>query len=995
MSQTVEERTTLHYAASLLFPCAFLYMLAACSVTKTRTPDEVTGGHEPDLPFLDLALSDSELRLTNGELDGIGVDRGAGDLDQPDVCVPSCDGKECGDDDCEGTCGGCAEFEVCTLDGLCACAPSCDSKECGNDGCGGNCGECPELWECTNAKLCACAFQSCNGACCAEDDVCAVFGCCLPDSSQYPCGNDGCGFPCTPCGKGYECSVEAGAGVCEPFCDDLCDGFECGTAGLEDECDCGSCDDGNQCTQDQCTDEHLCVNVSADIACNDGSLCTLADQCVDAQCVGGPEPDCDDGKECTTDSCLPLGGCWHVLACPTADICSESGVCCTPAVCGEPGYECGAFPNACDGAVECGGCPEGETCDTGACGDGTCDIASFSRFGGWVTNVAVEGEHAYVGMGSDGLSVFDISNDEPILVGKVGLAGWTKHIFVEDDLALVSCKDNNLPGDETALHIVDVTVPGQPTVIGSYSGPSDIKSSFVAGDLALVAGWFEGLFIVDISDPANPTTIGTYDTPGRVTAIEVDAGFAFVADFYSGVHVLDVIDPTEPVHLASVEWDGYAYDLQLFQGYLFVTVLLPQDWQELAVLDVTDPFDPQEVASLQWQGAGGKLELLDGLAYVASTGDTGNCVTVVDISNPLAPEVSNVLDTFTTAAGVAPDTDRLFVADGGAGLVVLAMDGAFVVDTLAHYDVLGGTRGIALKWPFAYISEHDQMHVVDISNSDEPEMLGAMLTPAYNGQIQVSGDYAYMLNSTEGLMIIDVSDEMVPTIVAQVPLEKTIHLALNGSLAHVAGGQYPFWEPYLATIDMSEPTAPTILSTFVLPEVPRDLDVDQVDAYVVCEDGGLVVLDIGDPYAPVSVANVHWPSSMFAIDVQGNHGYVLYANMWEHGMLIYDLVEPESPHLVVQFHFDEIEIIGPASELQLVGNTAFIFGGGTTEANKHTMMVQVLDVSVPTDPLTVAVLETATATFSIDKERHELLGGKMYSALGGPGLGVFDLSGCW
>ncbi|MEZ4264938.1 MAG: Ig-like domain-containing protein [Myxococcota bacterium] len=57
-------------------------------------------------------------------------------------CTPDCLGKDCGDDGCGGSCGGCGAAETCSLDGLCECVPQCSGLECGDDGCGGVCGVC-------------------------------------------------------------------------------------------------------------------------------------------------------------------------------------------------------------------------------------------------------------------------------------------------------------------------------------------------------------------------------------------------------------------------------------------------------------------------------------------------------------------------------------------------------------------------------------------------------------------------------------------------------------------------------------------------------------------------------------------------------------------------------------------------------------------------------------------------------------------------------------
>jgi outer membrane protein assembly factor BamB len=58
-------------------------------------------------------------------------------------CVPNCGFVECGPDGCGGTCGVCAEGQMCEADGRCGpCPPACQGRTCGPDGCGGQCGAC-------------------------------------------------------------------------------------------------------------------------------------------------------------------------------------------------------------------------------------------------------------------------------------------------------------------------------------------------------------------------------------------------------------------------------------------------------------------------------------------------------------------------------------------------------------------------------------------------------------------------------------------------------------------------------------------------------------------------------------------------------------------------------------------------------------------------------------------------------------------------------------
>ena len=66
--------------------------------------------------------------------------------EETDICPSSCDGKECGDDGCGGSCGECADNKECQ-DGQCVCP----EVECGDGCCADNeenCANCPEDCQC-------------------------------------------------------------------------------------------------------------------------------------------------------------------------------------------------------------------------------------------------------------------------------------------------------------------------------------------------------------------------------------------------------------------------------------------------------------------------------------------------------------------------------------------------------------------------------------------------------------------------------------------------------------------------------------------------------------------------------------------------------------------------------------------------------------------------------------------------------------------------------
>jgi len=294
-------------------------------------------------------------------------------------CTPFCDGRQCGDDSCGGSCGDCPDLKTC-WQGVC-CLPNCDGKECGDDGCGGQCGQCGTDLPCNAGKCCV---PVCGDAVCGEDSCgrptgCGTCGdgfrcqegqCCKQACNGKDCGDDGCGGTCGECADNQFCEV----GACRPrgcegrWCGDGAGGVDCGECGLDDVCFQGMC-----CTPD-CSGK-ICGTDGCGGPC--GAGCTGDEVC----CFNGTAccPASCAGRECGPDG---LGG-YCGPSCPGelsgVSVCTEAGLCCSPD-CG-PGnmYTCGE--DGCGG--ECGKCGPGVDCrnhfcpiTTGECTNGFCETCN-------------------------------------------------------------------------------------------------------------------------------------------------------------------------------------------------------------------------------------------------------------------------------------------------------------------------------------------------------------------------------------------------------------------------------------------------------------------------------------------------------------------------------------------------------------------------------------------------------------------------------------------
>ena len=136
-----------------------------------------------------------------------------------------------------------------------------------------------------------------------------------------------------PCDDGDPCTV-----------DDVCCAGECCSGKAKD------CDDGDVCTLDGCDAAGKCVHDPVIDECDDGDPCTVGDLCsLAGECLAGTEElVCNDGNDCTDDTCVPGAGCvfdTNTLPCDDGDPCT-TGDQCEAGACKPGEYDCGCKDDA-------------------------------------------------------------------------------------------------------------------------------------------------------------------------------------------------------------------------------------------------------------------------------------------------------------------------------------------------------------------------------------------------------------------------------------------------------------------------------------------------------------------------------------------------------------------------------------------------------------------------------------------------------------------------
>lgn len=315
------------------------------------------------------------------------------------------------------------------------------------------------------------------------------------------------------------------------------------------------------------------------------------------------------------------------------------------------------------------------------------------------------------------------------------------------------------------------------------------------------------------------------------------------------------------------------------------------------------------------------------------------------------------LDTPGESRGVALQGDYLYVGDAAAGLHVVDISNTqspHIVGTLPIY-----AWEVVVSGSYAYASSYGILRVVDISDPTTPVERGSL--PGGGNQMQVVGNHVYVAAGTAGLQIVDVSDPDTPVQVGSVPTIYALDVAVGGSYAYVAADFVG-----VHVIDVSNPEAPGLVTTYNSPG--QNFHLALVGNYLYAHNGqvGLEVIDVSVPSAPTFVTSL--PQSFNDIAVDGNAVYLSQG-----GIAVLDASAPASPQVVDRIYMDYFSYA-----LEVRGENAYALRSGYG-------VVDVVDLAPPN--LVVGSVDTPGTASGVD-----VAGGYAYVADGASGLQIVDIS---
>ncbi len=225
-------------------------------------------------------------------------------------------------------------------------------------------------------------------------------------------------------------------------------------------------------------------------------------------------------------------------------------------------------------------------------------------------------------------------------------------------------------------------------------------------------------------------------------------------------------------------------------------------------------FSPTALSFLRIPGFANGVAVQGDYAYVAA-GDRG--LYVVDISDLEAPFIAGSWDSSGNVNDVRVAGDYVYLASGRrfSGLLVVDVGNAADPQLVGFASAAEGQgTDLALADGLAFLAAGAAgLFIFDISDPQDPVLLGSLDTPGNARGVDVSGDLVVVADDTSGVQVIDVSDPVSPLLVGSTHTRggssRAADVVVRERLAYVADGSRAT-PGGLRVINFSEPTTPFV-----------------------------------------------------------------------------------------------------------------------------------------------------------------------------------------
>lgn len=510
----------------------------------------------------------------------------------------------------------------------------------------------------------------------------------------------------------------------------------------------------------------------------------------------------------------------------------------------------------------------------------------------------LNGDFVFATDGNRGLQIIDIADlENPELVANVELNGFSRRVRVRDDIAYIVSYNGG-------LHLVDVSDPPQPEILNNIDGIGHARAIILEENLAYIASSREGLQIIDISNPMNLQVVGTGDTPGNAIGIDLQGRHTFVADFSGGVRIFNCQNPQQPFEVGFIDTTDYTYDVVVDDNLAFIA-----EWEDgFRLVDISDLEQPRDVALVNTPGFTASLAYRNGYLYACDYEGGFRIYDVSDfIGNPRIQVLPDHLPFFHVNLGDTATRSITIQDTGSQNLIIrdIVVTGDYFESGFEEEIVIesGQSQQVSITFFPGHEGEFEGEVLIE-SNDPDAEFTSISLTGTGREQVIRSlgtlyrnshprhavryGDYLYIADFREGLVVFDVSDILEPEMVSRLDLDgrpSKLDIQQNQLIAAVSeGGMY--------VLSLDDPVNPQVIAQFDTPNLAKSFDIENDYAFIADNDAGLVIAEIFGIDQPEITGSLEMPGRCLDVCVRDE---TVWAANEIHGVRKIDVSDLENP----------------------------------------------------------------------------------------------------
>ncbi|MEX1309063.1 MAG: hypothetical protein AB1Z65_01460 [Candidatus Sulfomarinibacteraceae bacterium] len=480
-----------------------------------------------------------------------------------------------------------------------------------------------------------------------------------------------------------------------------------------------------------------------------------------------------------------------------------------------------------------------------------------------VHDLVVDGDLVFAALGPTGVLVLRIAFDGSELlapIARVRTPGEALSIALRDNTLAIACGD-------AGASLVDVSNPERPHFLGGLQATEHV-SDVAYDESRLVVADGGVLRVLDVTRPSHPIELSATDAGDWLTRVEVRNGIASVGSVVSvpwgisagSFKTFDLRDPRQPVAGGFVNAGSAPSEFVLADNLAFVSYPHGLNtWNgALQIVNLDDPLDPQVVGERIFDASALAVATTGRLTLVGSNG-----IEVLDTDRPSDPIVLHTAWDDNLAAHNAILCGGVLVVanDGGRELRFVQLEAGRPQYQLGRLRLATTGSGLACRGDVVFAGA-SLVTAVDVSDPTHPRKLDTLATSGTgSNRLVVNGDIVYTGGWSS--RVVDARDpsNLVQLGYLDVPGSPGTYGTLTMAGHHLFATYDGSGEARLRILDATLPDAPVVVSDISLPSsfgtrAPSD---------IVVRDG--VAMIVGDRLATVNVSDPSVPTVLEIVDL--------------------------------------------------------------------------------------------------------------------------------